>query len=51
MNQLALAQKRDIVSISADEMRYGNPTGVSGTGKIEVACVDPAYSALWAVYP
>jgi hypothetical protein len=37
MNQLALAQKRDIVSIGADEMRYSNPTGVGGTGKIEVA--------------
>jgi len=37
VNQLAMAQKRDIESISADEMRYINPTGVGGTGKIEVA--------------
>jgi hypothetical protein len=38
-NQLGILQKRNIDSISADEMHYSNPTAVggSGAGKIEVA--------------
>lgn len=38
-NQLGITQKRTIDSISADEMRYSNPTAVGGggAGKIEVA--------------
>lgn len=35
-NQLGIPQKRNINSISADEMHYSNPTGVGGTGKIDV---------------
>jgi hypothetical protein len=36
-NQLGVPQKRIIDSISANEMRYSNPTAVGGLGKIEVA--------------
>jgi hypothetical protein len=36
VNQLGLDQKRVITSISADEMRYRNPTVVGG-GEIEFA--------------
>ena len=36
-NQLGIPQKRNIDSISADEMHYSNPTAVGGAGKIEVA--------------
>lgn len=38
-NQLGITQKRSLDLISADEMRYSNPTAVGGggAGKIEVA--------------
>ena len=35
-NQLGMEQKRTISAISADEMKYTNPTSIAG-GKIEVA--------------
>jgi outer membrane protein assembly factor BamB len=36
-NQLGIPQKRNIDSISANEMSYSNSTVVGGLGKIELA--------------